>query len=116
MLTRAKTATNPQAEAEFWINKESDPIATASGSVAQTEKGWLHSKLPSMYQPQIKFPEPIMGACLSFNFAPLQHGRQEDPKCDTTMFAYYDGDTLKTVKYFKDPSKSKKLPQDGFTA
>ena len=115
LLTRAKTATNPQAEAEFWINKESDPIATASGSVAQTEKGWLHSKLPSMYQPQIKFPEPLFGVCLSFNFAPLMHGRQENPKCDTTMFTYYDGDTLKTVKYFKDPSKSKKLPQDGFT-
>ena len=115
ILTRAKSASNPKAEAEFWINKEMPGIATATGSVKQTDKGWLHSKLPFMYQPQIKFPEPIMGACLSFNFAPLLHGRQEDPKCDTTMFAYYDGDTLKTVKYFKDPSKSKKLPEDGFT-
>lgn len=115
LIARAKTATNMAAEADYWINREATPIASASGSVTRTGKGWLHSKLPAMYQPQIKFPEPLLGACLSFNFAPLMHGRQEDPKCDTTMFAYYSGDTLKTVKYFKDPSKSKKLPEDGFT-
>ena len=115
LVTRSKFANNMKAEAEYWINHESERIASVSGSVTQTGRGWLHSKLPAMYQPQIKFPEPLMGVCLSFNFAPLMHGRQEDPKCDTTMFAYYSGDTLKTVKYFKDPSKIKKLPEDGFT-
>lgn len=115
LVTRSKFASNMKAEAEYWIDHESERIASVSGSVTQTGRGWLHSKLPAMYQPQIKFPEPLLGACLSFNFAPLMHGRQEDPKCDTTMFAYYSGDTLKTVKYFKDPSKSKKLPEDGFT-
>ena len=115
LVTRSKFASNMKAEAEYWINHESERIASVSGSVTQTGRGWLHSKLPAMYQPQIKFPEPLMGACLSFNFAPLMHGRQEDPKCDTTMFAYYSGDTLKTVKYFKDPNKTKKPTEDGFT-
>lgn len=115
LLTRAKTATNPQAEAEFWINKESGPIATASGSVAQTGRGWLHSKLPFMYQPQIKFPEPLLGVCLSFNFAPLMHGRQEDPQVRHDDVCLLLGRHAQDGEVFQRPVQEQKLPDDGFT-
>lgn len=93
-----------QAEVDYWDNLELPPIANHSGSVKQTAKGWLYHPAKFMYQPQIKFPEPFTGGCVSHDFLPLLNGRYKEkyPNCDTIMFAYYVEDELKVIKYFRD--------------
>lgn len=52
-------------------------------------------------QPQIKFPEPLMGGLLSFEFEPgVKAYSGAVPECDTTMFVMFDKDELKTVKFY----------------
>lgn len=104
------------AEIEFWDKLKCDPIATHSGSVNQVGRGWLYHGAKFMYQPQIKFPEPFMGGCVSHDFLPLLSGRykKEYPRCDTIMFGYYIGDQLKTVKYFRDGRTFNKAVEDDF--
>lgn len=89
-----------------WDDLELAPIATHSGSVTQTERGWLYHPAHPEYQPKMRFPEPMGDppGCYYFNFNPLINGRYKTsyPRCDTTMFAYFAEDDLKTVKYFRD--------------
>lgn len=95
---------NPEAEAEYWEKLELGPIATHSGSVAEIGRGYLYHGAPFKNQPQIKFPEPFMGGCVSHDFLPLINGRYKSsyPSSDTIMFCYYVEDDLKVVKYFRD--------------
>ena len=95
---------DPTAEVDFWDNLELEPIATHGGNVARVGKGWLYHPAPFENQPQIKFPEPFMGGCVSHNFSPLVNGvsKKSFPRCDTIMFGYYAGDQLKVIKYFRD--------------
>lgn len=89
-------------EYDFWNGRTLEPIAAHAGNVARVGQGWLYHPAKFQFQPQIKFPEPTMGACLSFDFSPLAAGRDKNPRCDTIMFAYFLGDELKTIKYFRD--------------
>lgn len=91
------------SEVDYWENYECDPIVSASGGITQTARGWLYDRA----QPEIKFPEPFMDGCVSHVFLPIKpEGGQNpysiDPNCDTIMFGYYIGDTLKVVKYFRE--------------
>lgn len=101
---------------EYWHNLELKPIANHTGSVRQVYKGYLYSGAKFEYQPQIKFPEPLAGACLSFDFLPnLDHRYTGNPpNCDTIMFAYYVGDSLKTIKYFVDWGEFTKETEGNF--
>lgn len=91
-------------ELDYWNNLELAPIASHSGSVSEVYRGYLYHPAKFAAQPQIKFPEPLLGGCVSHDFLPLAHGRYKDsyPNSDTIMFAYYVGNSLKTVKYFVD--------------
>lgn len=91
-------------ELDYWRNLELEPIATHTGSVSEVYRGYLYHPAKFAAQPQIKFPEPLLGGCVSHDFLPLSHGRYKDsyPNSDTIMFAYYIGNSLKTVKYFVD--------------
>lgn len=107
LLARARAvaqAVKPDFEAEydFWDGRTLEPIAAHGGAVARVGEGWLYHPAKFQAQPQLKFPEPTMGVCLSFDFTPLAAGRDKNPRCDTIMFAYFLGDELKTVKYFRD--------------
>ena len=92
---------------DYWLNLEMAPIANHGGSVSRVYKGYLYHSAKPEFQPQIKFPEPLLGACLSFDFLPDTDGRYKgkEPSCDTIMFAYYSGNALKVVKYFIDWGK-----------
>ena len=105
-----------QAEVDYWDNLELPPIANHSGSVKQTAKGWLYHPAKFMFQPQIKFPEPFMRGCVSHDFLPLINGRYKKsyPNCDTIMFAYYVGDDLKVVKYFRDGREYQREIEDDY--
>ena len=91
-------------DADYWHNLELDPIANHSGNVVEVYGNWLYHPAKFEYQPQIKFPEPFMGACMSHDFLPLKDGRYRDqyPNADTIMFAYFIGNNLKVIKYFID--------------
>lgn len=114
ILSQAKpTATN--SDVNYWENYECDPIASASGGITQTAKGWLYDR----GQPEIKFPEPFMDGCVSHVFLPVrpeggQNPHSIDPNCDTIMFGYYIGDTLKVVKYFREKREYTPEVEDNF--
>jgi hypothetical protein len=104
ILSRSSNLKNGEvldSEIDYWANLETQPISAHTGNVTQTAKGYLlHTAKKG---PQIKFPEPYMGGCVSHDFLPLINGRGKSVNCDTIMFGYYVGDQLKVVKYFYDP-------------
>lgn len=114
LLARARaTQTVTAGELDYWDNLEMDPIAGIAGSMSQVGRGWLYHRAKFLYQPQIKFPEPSLGGCVSHDFLPMI-GSGGSPGCDTIMYGYYIGDQLKVVKYFYDPNSSSTTPENNF--
>jgi hypothetical protein len=102
-----------QAEARYWDALELAPMAAHFGSVARTSSGVLFHPLPKGH-PEIKFPEPIFGACVSYDFLPVEPV-PDRPKCDTIMYAYYAGNDLKVVKYLYDARTFDAKEQNNFS-
>lgn len=103
LLARATDGTVTQAEVHYWDALTLPPIAAHSGSLTQIARG------PLLGGGEIKYPEPLFGGCVSFDFRPLEGSSQpRSSRCDTIMFAYYLADQLKVVKYFNDPGKYQK--------
>ena len=109
---------DPQAEYRYWdeLDMSQKPIASANANLAQVNRGWLYHPAKFEFQPQMKFPDPYLGYCASFDFGPLENGRGKKtyPKCDTIMFAYHVGDDLKVVKYFRDERKFTRRTEDNY--
>lgn len=107
ILARITGADIDQGEVDYWNALELPPIASHSGNVSEVGRGYLYHPAKFMVQPQIKFPEPDYGGCVSHDFLPLINGANKDgyPKCDTIMFGYYIDDQLKVVKYFREDRK-----------
>lgn len=104
ILNRAnQSSTRAETEINYWDMYEAPAIATHSGNVNQVYGGYLFHPAPYKAQPQIKFPNYTLGFCQSFDFTPLQPGWSV--RCDTVMFAYYEGDNIKVVKYFYDGAR-----------
>lgn len=99
LLERANN-TNFEAEINYWDQYESTPIANHSGNIFKIYNGWLFHPAKYDYQPQIKFPDIQMGICRSFDFTPTE--KDWAVLCDTIMYAYFDGNDLKVLKYFYD--------------
>ena len=92
-----------QTEVDYWDNLELEPIALLKGRVTQVSKGHLYHNAQPKNQPQIKFPFVEMGGCISFDFGATQPvAPDRRPNCDTIMYGYYAGNSLKVVKYFMD--------------
>lgn len=92
-------------EREFWSEYRAKRIVSASGKVVETLQGSLVSFEKFKYQPQVKFPEPLLGYCLSHDFAPNRKGvgRAKRMKtADTPVFVYFVGDDMKTLKYYRN--------------
>ncbi|MEG0130553.1 MAG: hypothetical protein RR677_03600 [Acinetobacter sp.] len=88
-------------DVDYWDNLELVPIASLNGSISQVAKGFLYHNAKPKFQPQIKFPMVEMSGCISFDFGPLSIPAVK-PNCDTIMYGYYVGDSLKVIKYFVD--------------
>lgn len=100
ILARAANISNDMsAEVNYWDNYVCEPIAMHKGKVIKLYTGKLFHHAKPNLQPQIKFPDMMMGFCYSFDFSPLDTNVAA-PDCDTIMYAYFDDDTLKVVKYF----------------
>lgn len=101
---------------DYWHNLEMPPIANHTGSVSEVYRGYLYHGAKFQFQPQIKFPEPLLGGCVSHDFLPLENGRYKNkyPNSDTIMFAYYIEDNLKVVKYFVDWNTFKRSVENNY--
>ena len=99
-----------EGDRNYWHNLEMPPIAEHAGNVSEVYRGYLYHGAKTEFQPQIKFPEPLVKGCVSHSFLPLMSGRGKSkyPNCDTIMHTYYVGDSLKVVKYFVDWGKFEK--------
>lgn len=111
LLGRASNNPNVDTEINYWDNYVCEPMAIHNGNVNQIYTGKLFHPAKPLFQPQIKFPNYPAGLCVSFDFSPLEPG--VSASCDTVMYAYYDNDSLKVVKYFYTPkSFYKKVETD----
>ncbi len=93
-----------QSDVNYWDNLQLEPIAQHVGSVTEVGRGFLYSLEKQKFQPQIKFPDPSIHGCVSYDFTPMDSATRPEPYplCDTIMYGYYIGDELKVVKYFYD--------------
>lgn len=90
-------------DVDYWDNLELDPIANLSGNVSRVGQGYL---FPS--GAEFKFPSVDLQGCISFDFSVLDKSKIPSGyivRCDTIMYGYYIGDSLKVVKYFLDQRK-----------
>lgn len=102
-------------EVDYWDNLEVAPIASHSGSITEVGRGRLWHGATPRFQPQIKFPEPFLGGCVSHDFGRLEgFAPPADPRCNTVMFGYYIEDSLKVAKYFLDPSGYTRKVDDNY--
>ena len=95
---------NGDSDYNYWRELVLPPIAEHKGNVSEVYRGYLYHGAKFKFQPQIKFPEPLLNGCVSHDFMPLDHGRGKAkyPNSDTIMYAYYIGNSLKVIKYFID--------------
>lgn len=109
---------NGDMDIDYWKNLELEPIAKHAGNISEVYRGYLYHPARFESQPQIKFPEPLIGGCMSHNFLPLINGRysKNPPNSDTIMFAYYIGNDLKVIKYFVDWGSFQRSIETNFEA
>ncbi|UIZ56286.1 hypothetical protein LZP46_07555 [Acinetobacter sp. SCLZS86] len=88
-------------DVDYWDNLEIEPIATLTGNLSLVAQGKLFHHAKPENQPQIKFPFVEMGGCVSFDFGAYTIPEKK-PNCDTIMYGYYVGNSLKVIKYFVD--------------
>lgn len=103
LYKQALTTSVTSVDVDYWDNLELDPIAVLSGNVNQVGQGYL---FPS--GAEIKFPSVELQGCISFDFSVLDKSKIPSgyiARCDTIMYGYYIGDSLKVVKYFLDQRK-----------
>lgn len=105
-----------EGDRDYWHNLEMPPIAEHTGSVREVYRGYLYHGAKFQNQPQIKFPEPLMGGCVSHDFLPSRNlgMNYNKPNSDTIMFAYYISDQIKTIKYFVDWTTFKRKSEGNF--
>ena len=117
LLARASNRlANAKDEQEYWDKLEAPPIAPCSGDIRLYAQGMVWAPGQPRSHPQIKFPEPWARpyGCLSHDFGRLEGYPAPDPepRCDTIMHAYFIGDDLKVVKYFRDIRTSEDVEEE----
>lgn len=100
-------------EIDYWDNYVAPPIAILNGSLSKVYEGYLFHPAKFENQPQFKYPDIFLKGCLSFDFSPLQPVNKIF-RCNTVMFGFYEGDSLKVVKYFYDPGTYYKNVESNF--
>lgn len=76
-------------------------IAPATAGVSKVSEGKIYWPTP-LGQPQIKFPEPVVGGLLSHDMRPSTIVDRTMQQCDTTMLVFFAGNELKWVKLYID--------------
>jgi hypothetical protein len=76
-------------------------IAPGTAGVSKVSEGKIYWPTPKG-QPQIKFPEPLVGGLLSHDMRPSTIVDRPSQFCDTTMLVFFSGNELKWAKYYLD--------------
>lgn len=87
---------NFNAELDYWKEYSVVPPVAHRARLVKTNSGYLNVGVP------FKLPEPFMEGCIHMDFRPDKPDAPEPPPCDTIIFGYYIGDTLKVIKSFSD--------------
>lgn len=80
------------------------PIAAATAGISKCSEGKIYWPTANG-QPQIKFPEPLLGGLLSHDMQPATFVDSGSQLCDTLMHVFFSGDDLKWVKYYNNASQ-----------
>lgn len=92
-----------------------EPIAEFSADVGRHGAGKIF--WPTTFCPQIKFWEPLLGYLLSHKMRPrIQRANPNLILCDTIMHAFFIGEELNFVKFYKGPVEEVSEFEDGFDA
>jgi hypothetical protein len=90
-----------------------DPVAVFSAAIGKHSEGKVY--WPTIFSPQIKFPT-LGGDILSHDMTPLNplipvSGEQY---CDTVMHAFFSGEQLRVVKFYKGPTDNRSGEENDF--
>lgn len=77
------------------------PTLTGQAELSLVRSGILYHPARPRGQPQIKFPDSLMGGLVSFDFGPYIVGARAD-RCDAPMFVCHIDDVPEVVNYFAD--------------
>lgn len=83
---------------------EMEPCAASSAGVSKCSEGKIYWPTKDG-QPQIKFPEPILGGLLSHDMRPSTFVDRGSQLCDTLMHVFFVGNDMKWAKYYNDASQ-----------
>lgn len=89
------------------------PTLQGTASMTLLRTGYLYNSAKPKGQPQIKFPEPLLGGLISFDFGPYAIGAGVS-RCDTPMFVCFIDDEPEVVYYFYD-SRPRTTPPAEYT-
>lgn len=77
------------------------PTLAGTAQLTLLRTGYLYSPAAPIGQPQIKFPEPLAGGLLSFDFRPTSPTTGV-LRCDAPMFVCHINDEVEVVNFFAD--------------
>lgn len=82
-------------------NATVEPTLQGTATLQLVRSGYLYHYAKPLGQPQIKFPEPLLGGLVSFDFGPYVIGAGVS-QCDAPMFVCFIDDNVEVVNYFFD--------------
>jgi hypothetical protein len=89
-----------------------EPEVAATASLAKCSEGNLY--WPSKIQPEIKFPDYVLRACISHDLRPGFAGRYKPLMyCDTVMHVFFVEDELKYCKLYINPDQTSETKVEG---
>lgn len=92
---------DPEAGRQAFDNATVTPTLLGTASLSLVRSGYLYNSAKPKGQPQIKFPEPLIGGLISFDFGPYAIGAGV-AQCDAPMFVCFIDDAPEVVSYFYD--------------
>lgn len=98
----------PSDEAAAQLDEiEVDSLAEGSSTVANIGEGKLLWRGET--GPALKFHDPLLGELVSHDFNPLEPGPPEgfDRRCNTTVYAFFYGETLRKCNFYFLPAEGR---------
>lgn len=92
---------DPEAGQQAFDNATVTPTLQGNASLTLLRSGTLYHPGRPIAQPQIKFPEPLVGGLVSFDFGPYVVGASV-PRCEAPMFVCIIDDMPEVINYFYD--------------
>lgn len=86
---------NNEAARELFDSESVAAQFQVQASLREMRRGGIYHPAHFFYQPQIKFPEPLVGGVLSFDFT----SNVSLAMCDTPLYVFFRGSVLTVINY-----------------